>query len=155
MRAALIAFIVLGSWVLVGPSQAQKGRAVIAADGSSKGAQCIDDTHLKAKNGKVTTCSYDCYEIEGGAVCRSNVCEYVICNEPPGSYCSNPTGPEPGLLRTTTTGGICDPTGDKAGLPGECYYPEVTINCGSAEACVFVGHGRDFCIYVPSKGDRR
>jgi hypothetical protein len=155
MRAALIILMVLGVFAPTEVVQAQAGKAVISADGPSKGARCIDDTHLKTKNGKVATCSYDCYPVDGGAVCRNSPCEYVICNDPPGSYCSNPTGPEPGLLRTTTTGGICDPTGDKAGVPGECYYPEVIINCGSAEACVFVGHGRDFCIYVPPREDRR
>ena len=155
MRIVFIALIVLGSSMLAGVSQAQPPRIVLSATGAAKGARCIDDMHLKSKNGKVIECKYDCFALKGGAVCREYACEYVVCNESTGSYCSSPTGPNPGMLTTHTSAGICDPTGEKADIPGMCYYPEVVIDCGSAEACVEPGPGLGYCQYIPPKKDRR
>jgi len=143
--------------IIVGMSEANAtpGKVVAVAEGAAKGATCVDYTFLKDARGKVVECKYDCYLIFGGAVCRENICDYVICNDPPGSHCSTPGGPNPGKLLTMAGGGICDPTGEKAELPGMCYYPEIEIDCGSAEACVEVGWGRDFCRVLPPKKDHR
>ena len=124
---------------------------VVEAEGETVGAVCVDDTHLKLKTGKVFECPYDCFELKGGATCRSEPCEYVICNQDPWASCSNPDGPEPGILYVTGGAGVCDNTGKVTGTPGECYYPEAYINCGAPYKCVFVGHGHDYCIYTPQK----
>lgn len=161
MRSVFMVLIVVGSCFLSVLAQAQAPRVLTAARGEFKGAVCVYnneagfDRDVKLKNGKVVVCGYGCLLVEGGAICQDYPCQYIVCNEPPGSDCSNPDGPEPGLLRTTASSGICDPTGEKAGIPGECYYPEVVIDCGSAEACVSIIPGRDFCQYLPPKKGRR
>jgi hypothetical protein len=157
MRVAVQVFSALAVLFLAGSVPAARAEIRFTADGAYVGAVCIFDEEagfekkLKLKSGEVVDCEYDCFTMEGGAICRSEPCEFIVCNDPSGSWCSNPDGPDPGKLRTTTSGGICDNTGEHTGVPGDCYYPEVIIDCGSKEACVVLGHGRDFCRFIPKK----
>lgn len=161
-RCSIVTFLsILASMFVGGVSEGHVVQTVVLAKGEDVGAVCVFDDKagfekkLKRKSGKIVECEYDCFELTGGATCRSEPCEYVICNQDPWASCSNPTGPEPGILYVTGGAGICDNTGETTGIPGECYFPEAYINCGAPYTCVAVGHGHDYCIYVAPNKDAK